>query len=473
MTVNVPAIPEATDKDNALILVDNYKDIIRYAADAKVWFVWNGSKWQEDQDGLAIIELWTDIAYNHFPKHTPGPNGNLVPFKWRNASLSDRGIKATINVAKTDSRVRVNRSDFDSNAYELNTPSGIVNLKTCALTHPEPSKLHTKQTNFAPNFNTPTRWLRFLQETFQGDQDTIRYVQKLLGVALVGEQLEQFFPFAHGPGGSGKGTLFNTVYKILGDYAQTQSSDLILRKQNADKSEAIANLQGARYVLMSELDKGSMLDEATLKNLTGNDPLKGRFLYQKSFSFLPTHTLILFGNSKPRANEGGEALFRRLKIIPFDREYSADSDDKTLQFQLLAEASNIFGWVIEGLRLYYEDGHLRPSAKIQEVTDDYQESEDQMGLFISECCLTDPSLSIMQQDLFRDYKQWCLLNGFGCTNTVNFTKQLKEHPKGRKIKTQRSTGGKSKLIGITAKAHEDNPSREDVSGIKFKQSEGE
>lgn len=451
MTVETTQFFEESDLDNAKLLANLYKDKIRFTTDTQTWFIYKDSRWHDDgKEGYRVANLWTDIA-EQMPKKIQDPkktDGSLIPFGWRKYSLSAQGIRNTINVAKQLESLQCERGDFDNLPYELNTPSGPVNLRTSELMNPKPEKLHTRETKVAPKEMPTPMWDKFLKETFQGRQDEIDYMQSLLGVSAIGEVIEQVFPFVYGPGGTGKSTFFEVVSVLLGDYATTSDSSLVTKGQDRHPEE-LARLHGKRMVIMSEIKQSDSYNEQRLKLLTGNDTINARFMNQNSFSFQPTHTLFVFGNFQPSITETGDAVFRRLKLIDFNHKPKEKVTD--LKRQLLEkEGPGILNWIIKGTQRYLSDpSAIQTPARIQGRTDQYQDEEDIIGTFVREACIVDDNVQVGTTDFYQSYANWCKDNGIkGVLGRNKFIRAVAEkYPSV--LLNQRLTGTKRGLKGIT------------------------
>ncbi len=70
-------------------------------------------------------------------------------------------------------------------------------------------------------------------------------MQRLLGVALIGQLLAHVFPMFIGPGGNGKTTLLSIAHDVLGSYARTMPPKFLVEKRSEQHPTEIANLQGA------------------------------------------------------------------------------------------------------------------------------------------------------------------------------------------------------------------------------------
>ena len=104
---------------------------------------------------------------------------------------------------------------------------------------------------------------------------------------------------------------------MFGDYGRQAEPDLLLARRDAHPC-GMADLMGARLVVCSEVDEGRRLAEATVKQLTGADRMKARFMRQDYVEFEPSHTLLLVANHRPVVRGTDLAVWRRLRLIPFD-----------------------------------------------------------------------------------------------------------------------------------------------------------
>ncbi|MGW4028206.1 phage/plasmid primase, P4 family [Streptomyces sp. NPDC004838] len=399
-----------TDDGNALRLVDEHESGIRYCPQ-RSWLVWDGHRWKWDETGT-VYELARVIA-----RALPNGEGEA---QHRARSLSARGLESMVKVARTDPRIVAPLASLDANPWELNTPAGVVDLHTGQLSAPDPASLHTRTTTVAPDFEKPAeRWLKFLHDTFQGDSETITYVQRLLGVSLIGTVLEQILPFAFGDGANGKSTLADTVMRIIGigetGYAISAPSEMLLASSQNSHPTEIARLAGARMVVASELDDGQRFAEARIKLFTGRDIITGRFMRQDFFSFAPTHTLWLLGNHKPAVRTGGPAFWRRLRLVPFLHTVPEHLRDPHLEEVLVdEEAPSILAWLIRGAADYNAHGLSTP-ASVQAATEAYQGDQDTVARFVADMCtLGTPGALGMQTPsahLRGAYETWCQQEG--------------------------------------------------------------
>jgi P4 family phage/plasmid primase-like protien len=398
----------ATDDSNALGLVDACGDRIRYCTDKGRWLAWDGIRWewQASTGGAAreYAKTWARAL----------PDGEKHEAAWKKRSLSSAGTTAMLVQAATDPRLTVTMSDLDAHPWELNTPAGIVDLRTGELNPSDPAKLHTRVTGCAPDLEADDNiWTGFLADTFGGNGDLIAYLRRLVGYSAVGVVGPHVLPFCHGSGGNGKGVFLEVLVKVLGDYATTAPSGFLMASAHVSHETEIARLAGARMVLCSEVNEDDRFDEAKVKQLTGGDTLTARFMRQDHFTFAATHQLWLMGNHKPAVRSGGRSFWRRLRLVPFEHEVPEDKVVDDLQGILSRDhGPAILAWIIRGA-VQYAEGGLREPESVKAATADYAHDQDTVGRFVEECCRLGGGEHVqIKVGLVRAaYERWCISEG--------------------------------------------------------------
>ncbi|WP_226887027.1 phage/plasmid primase, P4 family [Nisaea nitritireducens] len=294
-----------------------------------------------------------------------------------------------------------------------------------------------------------------LKETYGDDEETIGFIQRLLGYALTGTCEEHMLAFCYGTGGNGKGVLLNTVQRIFGSYAATAAVETFTSSTYERHSTDQAMLRGRRLVLAQETDDGQRWAEAKIKRITGGDEITARYMRQDNFTYTPQFTLIIAGNHKPSLRNVDEAIKRRLIMIPFDHTVPADRRDPKLAEALEAEWSGILAWIIEGCLEWQRIG-LNPSASIRGATNDYLLEEDALGRFLGERC---QPIELFEgnetptRTIFGDWQEWCATTGEHAGTEKSFSQKLADrgyerakHPNTRtsmfrrlRLKTTQST----------------------------------
>lgn len=408
-TTPAPAVTLAhSDDGNALALVDAYGHLIRYCADRGRWLQWTGKCWEWCPPGGGQVREYAKRIARALPDSTNAER------RHKQKSLSALGITHTLAQAATDPRIVVTLAQLDARPYELNTPGGVVDLRTGAIRPADPAALHTRITAVAPDPDAdPTRWLTFLADTFSGHPGLADYLQRLVGYSATGVIREHILPFAFGGGANGKGVFLETLRAVLGDYATTAPSGFLMARNYASHETEIARLSGARFVVCSEVNEGDRFDEAKVKMLTGGDTLTARFMRQDHFTFTPTHTLWLMGNHQPTVTAGGYSFWRRLRIIPFTNTVPPDRMVEDLQGILATEHGGaVLAWIVQGAAAYFAEGLNEPES-VRAATAEYAHDQDTVSRFVEECChVGGGHLVTTKISTFREaYEQWCRVGG--------------------------------------------------------------
>lgn len=418
-------IPVESDTGNAHLLIHTHHQHIRYCTDRGRWYHWNGHLWeQQPHDGGKIRELAIHTAAQL-------PAEDNTQKTWRKKSLSALGITNTLTQARNNPAITITYDQFDAHPWELNTPDGIINLKTGELTPPDPAKLHTRTTLVTPDFHADnTTWETYLKTTFPGRPELIDYIQRLIGYTAVGRIKEHILPFAYGSGANGKSVLMETITGILHDYAASTPSGFFMASKYQEHSTGVAGIAGARMITASEVNASDKFDEQKVKQLTGGDTIKARFMRQDYFEFKPTGTFWLTGNFYPAVESGGDSFWRRLRLIPFTHTVTEDERIDDLQGILLREhAPAVLAWIVRGAADYYRNG-LQEPAIVTEATEQYKESQDTVTRFLEERCIVHPGNGnyIAQVQTFRkQYEAFCQEEGDEPVKGRALSTQLKHH----------------------------------------------
>lgn len=432
----IPAAPLAsaglrrtTDDGNALRFVDDHLDQLRYCPPLASWFVWDGARFARDDRGKAVDlgrALARRLRQEQLDREVPGES-DAERRKRMAAALgleSSRSIRAMLDLARHDQRAAVIPDDLDRDPWALNVANGTLDLRTGRLRAHRPSDLFTKLAAAAyhPEADAPT-WAAFLERILP-DPDVRRFVKASLGYALTGVIAEHHLWLGWGSGANGKTTLLDAVMRILGDYAQAAPPELIAPTRD-EHPTVMADLAGARLVVTSELDDGRRLAEATVKRLTGGDPVKARYMRQDLFEFRPTWHLWCLTNHRPRVGGTDHALWRRLRLVPFTVTVPDDEQDRSLPDKLQAEADGILTWLVEGCRVWQQDGLGEPLA-VRMATDDYRAGQDTIGAYLADRCSLNTGHTATAADLYAAYRTWAEAAGERVISQRRFGEGLAE-----------------------------------------------
>lgn len=448
----------ATDTGNAKHLVDAHGDRIRWCPERKEWALFTGKRWEwQGIDGGQIQRLMIEVVGTY-----DDDDDNV--WKWKKKSLDANRIAAAVKVARTDPRILAPAATFDAQPYELNTPNGTVNLRTGELMPHDPTKLHTRMTalEYHPDAD-PTAVNKFFQETFEGPNrdETIGYLQRLVGHSLLGEVREHILPYLLGNRGrNGKSVFVHSTRRALGDYADSLTNGFFM-KQTKIREDELAGLHGIRYGVCSEVNQEDVFDEARTKTYVGGDAIKARFLFGKYFTYRPTHHFWLMGNYRPAVKAGGPAFWARLKLIEFPNSRPEHLQDKNLENRLANDPA-LLTWMIYGTLDYLERG-LQEPAHITAATTEYAHDEDTLAQFLEDRYYTSPALAntgayVPTADLLAAYKDWGRANGHRIDVTQAMLSRNMKTQFGIENKVQRHNGKPTRVyVGVAPLTEEEDP----------------
>ncbi len=408
---------QLTELGNSERFADQYANKVRFNHTSGRWHIWNGRYWEEDRTNK-IMQLAKKTIRNLYneAKSIQQDTKKQELIKHALKSESKAQLQAMVALASSDQRIRCENSDFDSDVYLFNLKNGTYNLKTNEFLPHSPSNMLSKcaGVEYEPDADAICfeASLHTMFVTYENSQvfglDTIKFVQKSLGLSLCGAHLEEALFFCHGAGKNGKSVFFNVIKMVFGDYFQKAPTEMLLLKNNDSIPNDVARLPGSRLVVAEELPDNRSFDENKIKNLTGGDQITARFMHKDYFDFKPTHTLWLYGNHKPRVKGTDEGIWRRLHMIPFTN--TIPKEEQRPQAELMAdfdlEKNGIFNWILEGWKLYLKEG-LKPPENVVNATKEYRDEEDRLADFVAECCDLQPANKVIASDLLDAYLNWC------------------------------------------------------------------
>jgi putative DNA primase/helicase len=439
--------PEFSDESLALEFATRHADDLRYVHAWGKWLHWTRTKWATDD---------TLLAFDHARLICREASQRAVKVNRKSGAkiaamiTSAQKVAAIERLAKADRRLAATVDQWDIEPFILNTPSGVVDLRTGRLRPHRQADHCTKATAIGPaDVGTPCpQWLRFLDRVTDGDGELIGFLQRVAGYALTGSTKEHALFFAYGTGRNGKGVFINTLTRIMADYAEIGSMDTFTASSVSQHSTDLAKLRGARLVTAQETEEGRRWAEAKIKAMTGGDPITARFMRQDFFTFEPAFKLVIAGNHKPGLRGVDEAIRARFNLIPFNVTIPPAERDLDLPDKLRAEWPAILRWMIEGCVEWQRDG-LQPPAAVKAATDDYLDAEDAFGLWLAEDCTRSARAWENSTVLYEAWVRWADRNGEHPGRSKNFSQTLE----ARGFEKSREAGtGKRGFTGIALRS---------------------
>lgn len=424
------------------IFTDTHIDMLRYCEKHKKWYIYENGRWVVDtsemrvhnkvQVLLRLLELYCDESQKDLSEYK----------KTVRKCMSDPIIRRILHNSRF--KMMVDATDFDSDPYLLNCTNGVYNMRDKSFRFATPDDLFTLSTAcYYPHAYQKQRceeWEQFISDIMENDKDKALFLQRALGYSLLGINREECMFVAYGKTRAGKGTLFNTIAKILGmnsdkGYSGTINSAFICYNKYKDKDynaaqPMLAETVGLRYVTMSETKEGAVLDANGVKSITGRDPLQTRRLHCEPFIFTPQFTMWLSTNSLPKVTDNTVFKSDRIWVIEFNKHFDKEERNRDLSDIFMQEENQaaIFRWLLDGYEMYAEQG-LNPPPCIIEATERYERQNDVIMCFKDDCLEDAPGERVSNALMYNQYKSWCIdeERGYRPMGSTTFYGKLSKH----------------------------------------------
>ena len=449
-----------SDVGQAIVLSREYMDRLRFSP-ATDYIVFNGSFWEESQpnaQGIAqeltarqLEEAETEIqrcmkemsengawamlaamgakkamaAFSEaqrrsFEKYERAETYRKYAIKHRDTKYISAALKEARPMIQIEQRV------LDADEFLLNLPSGTCDLRTGAVREHNAQDYITKQTAVDPSGDGMDVWEDALQTFFQGDADLIRYVQEIVGLAAIGKVYIEALVIAYGEGRNGKSTFWNTIARVLGTYSGNMSADTLTVGCKRNVKPELAEAKGKRMIIAAELEEGMRLNTSNVKQLCSTDEIYAEKKYKAPFSYVPTHTLVLYTNHLPRVGAIDQGTWRRLIVIPFNAKIEGKADIKNYSDFLFKMAGGaVLQWIIEGAkRVIASDYKIVQPRVVQDAIQKYKENNDWLAHFLDDCCEVGDDFEAKSGEFYNAYRSYCLQMGEYTRSTTDFYSAL-------------------------------------------------
>ncbi len=410
-----------TDLGHAEQLVSEYGRDFLYCPELGGWFSWTGIRWEQDKSGeihrRTYAMLKSNLVY-------AAECGNHDAVKKIVGGMTAHRVNSIIATAANMEQVRIRADRFDSNPLLFTVLNGTIDLSTGELRDHDRNDHITKlaEVDYYPEAKAP-EWERFTARVLP-DDELRAFVQRAVGYSMTADVSEQCMFINHGSGANGKSTFMGLIHAALGSYAMHTPVDTLMVKRSGIPND-VARLKGQRFVTASESEVGDRLAESRVKEMTGQDTISARFMRAEWFDFEPTHKLWLSTNHKPKIRGTDEAIWRRIRLIPFTVTVPKGERDKKLPEKLRAELPGILAWAVRGVLEWQRTG-LREPDQIRSATAAYKADMDVIGGFIGDECVEHPDARVSVNELYESYKCWAEQHGEFVKDSREFSTHMEE-----------------------------------------------
>ncbi|MBS0467261.1 MAG: PriCT-2 domain-containing protein [Proteobacteria bacterium] len=389
-------------------------------AETGQWFRWSGARWRassvpEVEDlGRAVVE---DMPADSFLY--PDPDRQKKYLTWCAKSAMRAWVPALETLGAMPG-VLATAADLDNHAHLFGVRNGAVDLRTGRLLPPDPALRLTMcaGAEFDPQATCPT-FERVLSDVFFDDPAMVSFFRRALGYTLLASPREELIFIPHGLGANGKSKIFEAVCAALGDYAKTCAAETLLDAGSlagggGGAREDLVRLRGARLLVTSEPEEGARLRESLVKSMSGGDRITARAPYAKaSIEITPTWVTWMPTNHKPVVRGDDNGIWRRLCLIPFERNFKDDPHikaDPQLADKLRAELPGILALLVRAAGEYLRDGLDMPQ-KVREASEGYRSEMDLLATWIEESCEVGTRFEAATGELWRSWRAFATDRG--------------------------------------------------------------
>lgn len=447
-----------SDVGQAMVLAREYEGKLRYSPSTD-FLVYNGRFWEESKPKAQAVaqELTTrqlEEAETEIKKATDemmkngawellasmGPKKAAMAFSseqarsfqkyenattYRNYAIKRRDSKyITAALKEAHPMVEIDQRQLDADEFLLNTPSATYDLRIGLPSAHEhtPADFITKQTTVDPSDEGMDIWQDALETFFCGDNELIDYVQEIAGLSAIGKVCVEGLIIAYGEGRNGKSTFWNTLSRVLGTYSGNMSADTLTVGCKRNVKPELAEAKGKRIIIAAELEEGMRLNTSNVKQLCSTDEIYAEKKYKDPFSFVPSHTLVLYTNHLPKVGAIDAGTWRRLIVIPFNAKIEGSSDIKNYADYLFNKAGGaILKWIMTGAkRVIEKDYHIVKPAVVEAAIQKYKDNNDWLSQFLDECCEVGSGLIAKSGEVYNAYRSYCMQVGDYIRSTTDF-----------------------------------------------------
>ncbi|CAM2189976.1 putative DNA primase/helicase [Paraburkholderia sacchari] len=385
-----------TEFGNAERMLDRYGAGLMFVPELRAWYLWTGVYWRVAADvELEALAKETIRALPDEVEEIESAEERIEFFRFCAACQKAAMVSNIIRLAASDPRVVVPVTELDKHPELLGCANGVIDLRTGKLLPPDKTHRITAVTpiEYDPDATAPL-FEQTVRDVFFDEAGQIEFFQRLVGYSLMAVPREDLLVIPFGGGSNGKSTVLGAIRSALGAHAKAASAETFLSTNGGagaagQAREDLLRLRGARFVYVGEPDEGSELREGLIKSMTGGDPIPARGMYAKTtIEISPTWVAFMPTNHRPIVKGDDHAIWRRLMLVPFTRNFDTDPDivkDPGRAERIAAELPGVLAWCVRGALAYRGHG-LRPTQRVADARENYRADMDLLGDWLSECC---------------------------------------------------------------------------------------
>jgi len=308
-----------TEDGNALRFVAAYGKNVVYVEKQESFYVWEDTHWQKDANRDRVVGMMRTLARRMFEAALKIEDETQRKSAIAHAlkSQSDKAIRAAVNLARTDARIRLDAGCLDVNPDLLSVQSGTFDFSQKPPLHREhrPEDYITKVVliSYDPNATCP-EFEKAVAATSK-DSEVVKFRWRRFASYLDGHP-DQFIVIAWGLAGTGKSTIHEEIAKTLGPHARKVPKSIFEATHHEQHPADLATLEGRRFVYGAEIKPNLNVDR--INELTGDETVPGRGMGENWRDIVHTWKMTFYSNKKPSIRADPQnGIWRRTIFDPW------------------------------------------------------------------------------------------------------------------------------------------------------------
>lgn len=432
-------------------------------AGGKQAYQWTGKRWAEVGDSYAreVVRVWHEDLAAQMATSRP-----KVVYKVLTAASVNNTLALLHGLLARD------LAAFDADPDLLNTPSGIVDLRTGELGPHDPAQLMTKMTRaaYVPGARHKD-WTRALEAL---PEEARAWLGAKFGQGITGHMPDDdVMPVCQGGGENAKSTIFIAIKKALGDYAVQVPESLLQGERGAIPLDKMT-LRGARVAIAEEASDDRRLNSKQIKDVLGTAEITARALYSPFVTFPATHSLFITTNHRLSVTETDWGTWRRLGLVIFPYTYVKENHDPEAGPIVVADPLKnqrpsdrrlrpafergkgerweaVLAWLVDNAAQWYARGRLTPPMpqSVAQDTAQWRSEQDAILRFADERLQFGAAHFTSTNDLYQAFVSWLAQNGHPRWGVELFTARFASHEviKGQNVAQARRKMGDRQVRG--------------------------
>lgn len=408
-------VPLGVARQLALLAERDERPIHRWRGD---WYQYDGSRWKRLDDDQFAGMLYAVLE----PARYKNKLGDDVP--WNPDESKIRKVAhAMRSVVLLDSEVVNAPCWLDGTAHSvIACRNGLVRLADRALIDHTPRYFNTSVLafDFDPNAPEPRRWIDFVGEIFDDDDDSVAALQEWFGYVLSGRTDLQKMLMMVGPTRSGKGTVDKILEALIGreNHAGLTARDITDTFGLQSLTNKSLGVFGDERMTVS----GKRLVEILL-GIVGEDVQTVKRKYQGDWIGRLPLRLMFMSNELPTLPDSSGAIVGRMILLETCKSWLGN-EDQMLTADLMAELPGIFNWSLDGLARVSRQGRFTDVNATAGLVKLLHESASPIKQFVDEKCVLNPEKKASKDHMYQVWREWCRDNGHDAGSKVSLSKKL-------------------------------------------------